>query len=186
MLSFTGLRQSEIRGLRWSDWDEKEQKLSIQRAVWQTIVGLTKNPQSENTIPVLPLLRDLLAKRRKRIKPNADDYIFAGERRRAPFDFHKYNLANRIIKPALDEGREKVLASGEIIDDKASGVEWKGYHGFRRGLASNLFGLGVNPKVIAAILRHGDISTTLQFYVQTPDSESRAAMEKLEESIRAL
>ena len=48
-----------------------------------------------------------------------------------------------------------------------------------------LFGLGVNPKVIAAILRHSDISTTLQFYIQTPDAESRAALAKLEERIAA-
>ena len=59
-------------------------------------------------------------------------------------------------------------------------LEWKGFHGFRRSLASNLFGMGVNPKVIAAILRHGDLSSTLQFYIQTPDSELRLATEKLE------
>ncbi len=53
------------------------------------------------------------------------------------------------------------------------------------GLASNLFSLGVNPKVIQAMLRHGDVSTTLQFYVKTQDSETRQAMEKLEERIKA-
>jgi integrase len=184
MLSVTGLRQSEIRGLRWSDWDEAKQTLSIERAVWQTRVGPTKNPASQNTIPVLPLLQDLLRSRRERVKPKPSDYIFAGERKGTPLDFH--NLANRVIKPALENGRTMKKVNGEFITDQDSGVQWEGFHGFRRGLASNLFGLGVNPKVIQAILRHGDVSTTLQFYVQTPDSESRAALEKLEESIKAM
>jgi integrase len=172
LLSFTGLRQSEARGLQWQDWNETEQTLSISHAVWQTRVGPTKNPSSESTIPVLPLLRNLLTRRRERLRPNATDFIFAGARRGTPLDFH--NLQNRVIKPALKQ------------NNFGNGVEWSGFHGFRRGLASNLFGLGVNPKVIAAILRHSDISTTLQFYIQTSDSESRTALAKMEEKIRSL
>lgn len=173
LLGFTGLRQSECRGLRWSDWDEEKQTLMICRSVWNTKVGGTKNAASEGTIPVLPLLNDLLRTRKERVKPNPQDYIFAGSKRGTPLDFH--NLANRVIKPALEKSK---------LSDEG-GVQWEGFHGFRRGLASNLFGLGVNPKVIAAILRHSDISTTLQFYIQTPDAESRAALAKLEERIAA-
>jgi len=33
--------------------------------------------------------------------------------------------------------------------------------------------------VIQAILRHSDISTTLSFYVETPEAESREALDKL-------
>lgn len=171
LLSLTGLRQSECRGLRWSDWSEQDQTLTISRAVWQTRVGATKNLASEDTIPVIPLLKDLLVNRRNRIRPAPNDYIFAGERKGSPLNLH--NLENRIIKPALAASRAA-----------ESGVIWAGFHGFRRGLASNLFSLGVNPKVIQALLRHGDISTTLEFYVRTPDSESRAALEKLEDRIR--
>ena len=80
----------------------------------------------------------------------------------------------------------KKIKNGELTVDDESGVEWSGFHGFRRGLASNLFmALGVNPKVIQAILRHGDVSTTLQFYVKTPDSESRKALEKLDDMIKS-
>jgi len=174
ILSLTGLRQSEARGLRWSDWDEEQQTLDISRAVWQTKVGPTKNPASESTIPVIPLLKAALDARRKRINARPGDYIFAGERRGTPLNFH--NLENRVIKPAIENAR----LIGEV-----GGVEWKGFHGLRRGLASNLFGMGVNPKVIAAILRHGDVASTLQFYIQTPDSESRLAMEKLESRYNA-
>jgi integrase len=157
--------------LRWSDWDDEKQTLMICRSGWNTKVGGTKNAASEGSIPVLPLLNDLLRTRRERVKPNPQDYIFAGTKRGTPLDFH--NLAHRVIKPAL----EKSKLSNE------GGVQWEGFYGFRHELASNLFGLGVNPKVIAAILRHSDISTTLQFYIQTPDAESRAALAKVEERI---
>jgi integrase len=60
-------------------------------------------------------------------------------------------------------------------------MEWKGWHAFRRGLASNLYGLGIQPLVIAAILRHGDISTTLQFYTKVPESASKEALQKIDE-----
>jgi integrase len=168
MLSLTGLRKSELRGVRWTDWDEQNQTLSIERAVWRTKVGPTKTASSENTIPVLPLLRDLLIKRRERIKPNPSAYIFAGKRKGAPLNLH--NLESRIIRVALKE----------------STVKWSGFHGFRRGLASNLFGLGINPKVIAAILRHSDVSMTLQFYIKEAEGESRMALEKLEAKVKSM
>ncbi len=46
--------------------------------------------------------------------------------------------------------------------------------------ASNLLGLGIHPKLIQAILRHSDITTTLELYAMVPDNETREAMEKFE------
>jgi integrase len=166
LLSFTGLRQSEARGLRWSDWNEKEQTLSVERGVWRTHVGPTKTVESEGVIPVLPLLQSLLERRKARTKHRSDDYIFAGTRRGAPLDLH--NMENRIIRPAL----------------KNTAVKWTGFHGFRRGLSTNLFALGVNPKIIAAILRHAGMAMTLKHYTMIPDAEQRAALAKLEHKIQ--
>jgi integrase len=165
LLSFTGLRQSEARGLRWSDWDEKEQTLTVQRGVWRTHVGPTKTVESEGTIPVLPLLQSLFENRKARVKPQPSDYIFAGSRRGSPLDLH--NMENRIIRPAL----------------KTKPIKWSGFHGFRRGLSTNLFALGVNPKIIAAILRHAGMAMTLKHYTMIPDDEQRAALAKLEYKI---
>jgi integrase len=61
---------------------------------------------------------------------------------------------------------------------------WSGFHGFRRGLATNLFDLGVHPKIIQGLLRHGDISSTMSFYIRERDTETRAALQKLEDAIR--
>lgn len=80
------------------------------------------------------------------------------------------NLVARVIKPRL----------AKASDEQETLIKWKGWHAFRRGLASNLYSLGIAPKVIQAILRHSDIGTTLSYYVQTPDSETREALRPIE------
>jgi integrase len=185
ILALTGLRTSEARGLRYSDWDEDNKLLNVSRSVWHSTVGPTKNIASEGSIPFIPLAEKALAARKARLKPGQQDYIFAGERRGTPLNFH--NLETRIIKPALRKSwMMKLEANGKWVPDPTTGIEWKGFHGFRRGLASNLFGLGVNPKIVAAILRHSDVGTTLAWYISIPEAESREAMEKLESKFSRL
>jgi integrase len=173
LLALTGLRQGEARGLRWSDWNEEDATLRVQRSVWTTKVDLTKNPSSDDSIPVLPVVKRMLESRRARVKPNPSDYIFAGTRKGAPLDFH--NLANRVIRPAIEKEAHR--------SDR--NVEWRGFHGFRRGLASNLLALEVNPATIARILRHSSPIVTLAFYAKSRQTETRAAMEKLENAFGA-
>ena len=196
LLALTGLRQGECCGLRWSDFDEENKTLSIQRSVWRTHVGVPKSVASEDKIPVIPLLVEMLQRRRERLKPEVDDYIFAGFKRltrygkkRAPLNLH--NLENRIIKPALKPFSEKELEQplvksflerGAIQNEPA--VKWVGYHGFRRGLATNLLSLGVEPIIVAAILRHSDVRTTLENYNIQQDSKKHEAMQRLEEKVR--
>lgn len=85
LLSLTGLRAGEARGLHWSDWNEQEETLTVSRTVWRSKVDPTKKVASEGEIPVLPLLTDLLKNRRARLKttPQPSDHIFAGVRRGA-------------------------------------------------------------------------------------------------------
>ena len=70
----------------------------------------------------------------------------------------------RFIRPALEK----------------AGIEWHGWHAFRRGLATNLNRLGVQDKVNQAILRHSNVSVTQRAYIKTVDSDAVNAMQKLE------
>jgi hypothetical protein len=46
------------------------------------------------------------------------------------------SLVQRVIRPAID----------------AIGLQWYGWHGFRRRVASNLYALGADDKVVQRIL----------------------------------
>lgn len=96
--------------------------------------------------------------------------IFASQRTddtRSPTPLNMNNLLNRQILPAL----------------RKHGLQWHGWHGFRRGLATNLKRLGVDLKTIQEILRHAHISVTADIYVKEVSEQAVEAMHRLEQHI---
>lgn len=192
--AFTGLRLAELRGLQWKDLEGE--RLSVERTVWRTSQNLPQTESSENTVPVLPILRSMLENYRQYLegpedednlgqKLNPTTWMFAGEKRGTSMNLP--NLVRRTIIPNLTrcavchfpKHRHQEQDKDHTFKLDESIPKWKGWHCFRRSLASNLYSLGVKPKVIQAILRHSDIATTLSFYVETPEAESREALDKL-------
>jgi integrase len=101
------------------------------------------------------------------------------------------NVLNRMILPALNvcevcrkERTDHAGADHEYERD-GSRPKWHGWHAFRRGLATNLYRLGVNDKTIQAILRHANVMTTMDIYVKTVSADSTAAMKLLETALCA-
>jgi integrase len=154
--AFTGLRLSEIRGLRWEDYDGQE--IVVRRSVWRTFTGETKTPESKAAVPVIAPLRKILEAHKRQNGTNG--WIFAGEKK--GFALNLDNLARRSILPAV-------------------GDRWKGWHGWRRGLATILFDLGVDPEIASKILRHADSAVTRRHYIILESrKQGRKAMRKLE------
>jgi hypothetical protein len=69
-----------------------------------------------------------------------------------------------VIRPALE----------------AEKIPWHGWHAFRRGLATNLHRLAVSDKVIQQILRHANVTTTINIYVKMVTRDAEEAMKRLE------
>jgi integrase len=69
---------------------------------------------------------------------------------------------------------------------KAAGIEWEGWQGFRRGLATNLERIGVRESIAAMVLRHSNDRVTRKHYIKPPTLEAIAAMRRLSETILAL
>ena len=86
------------------------------------------------------------------------------------------NLLNRQILPALRKAGLK---------DRFGQALWHGFHGFRRGLGTNLKRLGVDLKTIQEILRHAHIATTADIYVKEVSEQAVEAMERLERHVEA-
>jgi integrase len=78
-----------------------------------------------------------------------------------PMDLGK--LAQQVIRPVVE----------------ALGLDWYGWHGFRRGVASNLYELGADEKVVQRILRHAKSHVTRDRYIKAFDPAVLAAMKKL-------
>jgi integrase len=157
------LRRSELRGIRWEDLSDTELKIS--RSVWNThIEERTKTTASKAPIPLVPILQKWLAVHRN--GSTTEGFIFAGSKTGRPLNLA--NLARRIIVPAL----------------KQNGIEWHGWHAFRRGLGTNLYRIGTPDKTIQAILRHANVSTTLNIYVKPVAADSQVAMQKLERAFK--
>jgi integrase len=67
-----------------------------------------------------------------------------------------------------------------------AGIVWEGWHGFRRGLATNLERIGVRDSISAMVLRHTNDRVTKKHYIKPPSSEAMAAMRQLSETLSAL
>ena len=160
--AFSGLRKSELQGLRWDDL--KDDSLHVRRTAWRTtsVTETTKTEASEAPVPVIPILAKYLAAHRKRAPANG--FIFTGSKMGRPLDLH--NLANRVIRPALKE----------------TNIPWCGWHGFRRGLATMLYELGTEARTRQAILRHANVGITEKHYTKSVDAVSRAAMKKIQKA----
>jgi integrase len=153
--AFTGMRKGELRGLLWENYNGTE--IRVTQSVWESIVTEPKTRKSKAPIPVITPLAEKLNAHRFRLGKPEKGYVFPSGTG-TPLNFA--NLANREIKP--------VLAKAEL--------KWHGWHAFRRGLATNLNRLGIADKTIQAILRHADLSTTMNSYVKAVSADSVAAM----------
>ena len=81
-------------------------------------------------------------------------------------------------KPESEHGR----ATHKFEPNKVL-PEWRGWHAFRRGLATNLNRPGVDDSVIQRILRHSHVAVTQACYIKTASEDAKAAMQKLETAL---
>jgi integrase len=164
--AFSGLRKSEIQGLKWGDI--KNGQISVRRTAWRPtmIEEGGKTEASQSTVPIIKALAEHLKKQRNGLP--AEGFVFAGPKLEGnPLDLK--NLAARTICPTL----------------KKAEIPWCGWHGFRRSLATNLHELGVNDLTVRAILRHSDVGVTQQAYIKSTDKVKAEGMAKLQTALAA-
>lgn len=159
LAAFTGMRRGELAALVWENYEGVS--VRVTQSVWGSHISKPKTRQSEAPVPVIaPLATKLESYRQTQGNPTSG--LMFPSRKGTPLNLN--NLLNRVIRPAFDR----------------AGLEWKGWHAFRRGLATNLYQLGVPDKTIQTILRHSDVSTTLRHYVKTSSADAVQAMRSLE------
>ena len=158
--AFTGARRGEIRGMLWENYSGEQ--IRITQSVFGSHADEPKTPKSKAPVPVIASLAKYLTRHRATSGNPATGLIFRSKTG-SPMDLAQ--LARFVIRPAL----------------KGTGIEWHGWHAFRRGLATNLYRLGVPDKTIQAILRHANLSTTMNAYVKSVSADATTAMKALED-----
>ena len=163
--SFAGLREGELRGMEWPDFSGDT--ITVSRSIWKTVVNEPKTRSSRQSVPVIPTLATILEEYRASMQNPLTGVIFHsgnGE----PMDMDK--LAQRVIRPAVE----------------ASGLPWYGWHGFRRGIASNLYELGANEKIVQRVLRHAKPHVTKERYIKAFDPAVVEAMQRMQVVLNSL
>lgn len=197
---FTGMRSSELRGLRWQDVDFDRAEISIhQRADDFGEIGRPKSEAGERTIPVPPMVVRVLKEwklacpRRSTGKEDAEGnptkelhYVFPTGSGNIE---SRSNITKRGFLPT------QVAAGVAIATDRADEdgnvimvAKYGGMHALRHFYASWSInrpqdgGLGLPPKVVQERLGHSSITMTMDTYghlfPRGDDADEMAAAER--------
>jgi integrase len=155
--AFTGLRVSELRGLRWSDVDFKHGRISVrQRTDRYNEVGATKNESSRRTLPVDPFVINTLKEWKLACPKGEADFVFPNKDGGAfPYQTARYHLDLAQVAAGL---------APSVLQPKY------GWHSLRHFYASLLInrkvdgGLEYPIKVVSEYLGHASIKMTADVY----------------------
>jgi len=188
--AFTGLRASELRGLRWADVDLKRSEIHVrQRADCFHAIGPPKSEAGERTVPIAPVLIGILREWKPACPKGKLDLVFPNGA--GGVESHS-NIVHRGLQPAMIAAK-LVKTAGAKVDAKTGKVEPKakyaGLHALRHFFASWCInrrvdgGLELPLKVVQARMGHSSIQITADRYghlfPRGDDSAELAAAERL-------
>ncbi|MFI7633916.1 tyrosine recombinase XerC [Nonomuraea sp. NPDC049400] len=172
-----GLRRGEVLGLTWDSIDLTGQELWVSHQLNRVHGKLlhrdtTKTADSDASLP-LPALCVTALKHRRRVQEDA--------RKEAGDKWKDSDLVftTRYGTPVEPRNFNRSFE----LRGKAAGVPRIRVHDTRHTCASMLAALDVHPRVAMRILRHSQISVTMNVYTQIASPETRKALDQLNESL---
>ena len=148
----TGLRQSELFGLKWRDVDFKRGELSVIRSIVFGVVGRCKTESSQKPVPLHPLLGEALLTWRRTCRfTGVDDWIFASRLHKGRRPYWGACILRKYLRP---------VAESLNIQKRI------GWHTFRHTYSTLLRSVGAEFKVMQELMRHSTLRTTMDVYTQ--------------------
>jgi integrase len=161
LASSTGLRQSELFGLKWGDINFEEGTMNVTRSIVYGVVGPCKTESSQKPVPIHPLTAEALNNWKvKRPYRKPDGWVFASRRHCGRRPYWGQAILRKYIRPLAQElGIEKRI----------------GWHTFRHTYSTLLRSVGTEFKVMQELLRHSSLRSTLDIYTQAITPAKHAA-----------
>jgi integrase len=189
---FTGLRASELRGLRWNDVDLKKRELHVtQRADRYQAIAAPKSAAGHRTVPITPKLASVLMEWKLACPKGEAGLVFPNGD--GTVEWHS-NIIQRVWIPlqlaagVTEQVRDK---SGKLVHDgngkPVLKAKYTGLHALRHFYASWCInreadgGLGLPAKVVQERLGHSSITVTLDTYGHLfPNGDDNAKLAQAE------
>jgi integrase len=178
--AFTGLRASELRGLRWEDVDLKHNVIHVrQRADRYNAIGRPKSVSGERNVPIGSMVADTLRHWKVACPTSEGDLAF-------PTGTGKPQALNNIVTRIWIPTQIKARVVG--ADGKA---KYSGFHSLRHFYASWCInrrrdgGLELPAKTVQGRLGHASIVMTLDVYGHLFPSDDGAELDAAERAIFA-
>jgi integrase len=157
----TGLRMSELFGLKWKDVDFDANEISVVRSIVMQVTGPCKTESSQKPVPLDPYLAEALQAWRQQAKYSGpEDWVFASPSVNGQRPYWGQQIMRKVIRPiAIRVGITK-------------GIGW---HTFRHTYSTMLRATRVDIKVMQELLRHASSRVTMDTYTQAVTAQKRKA-----------
>lgn len=160
LAAYYGYRRSEVLGLRWESIDFEHKLITIEHKmlVVEKEVILTdelKTETSRRTLPLIPVVEEVLLKHKEQIKKNQRFYGNTYDKRYLDYICVEEN--GKIVYPDhMTKAFRKLLIENDL--------RYIRLHDLRHSCASNMLANGVPMKEIQEWLGHANFSTTADVY----------------------
>lgn len=162
----TGLRIGELCGLKWSDFDRKENTIHIERTVQrinhdgktEVVIQTPKSECSDRIIPLHPVMMQALLNLKANTPSGA--YFLSGTEKPVDPRTMQYRFCSFL---------------------KRAGVEARNFHTLRHSFATRCIENGMDAKCLCELLGHSNVKTTLQLYVHPSMKQKREYLNAISE-----
>lgn len=167
--AITGLRRSELAGLKWGDIDFEALEISVTRSVVHQVVGRCKTEASRKPVPLEPAVADdLWLWKQTTAYSRPEDWVFASVIKKGKQPLWLDSVLKKYIQPAA-----KRAGIGKRV----------GWHTFRHTYSTLLKANGEDVKTVQELLRHANSKITLDTYTQALSPAKRQAQSKVAKMI---
>jgi integrase len=149
---FTGLRSSELRGLRWADVDLDEGVLHVrQRADRFNVIGSPKSKSGQREVPLAPMVTNTLSAWKKTCPKGELDLVFPNGSGNVENHANLYRRTFGVVQEAAG------------LTTNAKKPKY-GPKAFRHAAASLFIEQNMSPKKVQELMGHSSIKVTYDIY----------------------